>query len=30
VVIIDRRGKASVIEGFVDSATLTQAVTDSR
>jgi hypothetical protein len=30
VVIIDRRGKASVIEGFVDSPTLTQAVTDAR
>ena len=30
VVIIDRKGKARVIEGFVDSTTLTQAVTDSR
>jgi hypothetical protein len=30
VVIINRRGKASVIEGYVDSTTLTQAVTDAR
>jgi hypothetical protein len=30
VVIINRRGKASVIEGFVDTPTLTQAVTDAR
>jgi hypothetical protein len=30
VVIIDRSGKAQLIEGYVDSATLTQAVTDAR
>jgi hypothetical protein len=30
VVIINRHGKASVIEGFVDSTTLKQAVTDAR
>jgi hypothetical protein len=30
VVIIDRQGKARPIEGFVDSDTLTQAVTDAR
>jgi hypothetical protein len=30
VVIIDRSGKAKLIEGFADSETLTQAVTDTR
>jgi hypothetical protein len=30
VVIIDRRGKARLIEGYVDSSTLTQAVADAR
>jgi negative regulator of replication initiation len=30
VVIIDRFGKAQLIEGYVDAATLTQAVTDAR
>ena len=30
VVIIDRKGKARLLEGYVDSATLTQAVSDAR
>ena len=30
VVIIDRKGKARLIEGYVDSNTLTQAVSDAR
>ena len=30
IVIIDRRGKARLIEGYVDSDTLTQAVADAR
>ena len=30
IVIIDRKGKARLIEGYVDSNTLTQAVSDAR
>ena len=30
IVIIDQKGKARLIEGFVDSNTLTQAVSDAR
>jgi thioredoxin-related protein len=30
IVIIDSKGKAKLIEGYVDSATLTQAVADAR
>jgi protein-disulfide isomerase len=30
VVIIDRKGKARLIEGYVDATTLTQAVSDAR